>query len=183
MTSSPFKCLRCGQEAKKLSGKPYPGTLGETIHENICQACWEAWQKFSVNVINDFKLRPFMPKDRGILEQNMKKFLNLEVQGLYEDLSKENVIEKLKQIFDPEIPVNIYDLGLIYEVQLSNKKISIRMSLTSKHCPAAQSLPAQIKEVISRMTGVEEVFVEVVWDPPWTRDMISPDGKDILGIT
>lgn len=191
MTNSSVKCLRCGQEEQKLSDKPYPGALGETIFENIGQPCWEAWRKFSVNVINEFKLRPFMPKDRAILEQNMKKFLNLEVQDIHDlsvsgsdgSPSKEEMIERLKQIFDPEIPVNIYDLGLIYDIQILDKKVSIQMSLTSKHCPAAQSLPAQIKEVISRTKGVEEVFVEVVWDPPWTRDMISPDAKDILGIT
>lgn len=76
------KCLRCGEEAPTLEKAPYPGSLGETVLKNTCQTCWAAWQKFSVNVINDYKLRPFLPKDRGILEQNMKKYLNLESQGL-----------------------------------------------------------------------------------------------------
>ncbi|QQR81536.1 MAG: Fe(2+)-trafficking protein [Deltaproteobacteria bacterium] len=77
-----IKCLRCGEESPALEKQPYPGILGETVSKNTCQTCWALWQKFSVNVIKDYKLRPFLPKDRGILEQNMKKYLNLESQGL-----------------------------------------------------------------------------------------------------
>lgn len=98
-------------------------------------------------------------------------------------LSREDIIERLRQIFDPEIPVNIYDLGLIYDVNLQGGKIAVRMTLTTPHCPAAQSLPETVREVLSRTRGIEEVSVEIVWDPPWTRDKISPEGKEILGIS
>src|SRR5262245_58645727 len=77
------KCLRCGQDAAGIAeDKPYPGDLGKSIAEHICQNCWEAWKKFSVNVINDYKLRPFLPQDRAVVERHMKQYLNLELQPL-----------------------------------------------------------------------------------------------------
>lgn len=91
-------------------------------------------------------------------------------------------INVLQSIFDPEIPVNIYELGLIYEVNVSlDLNIEIIMSLTSPFCPAAQSMPAEIKEKLSLITGVKEVEVKVVFDPPWTQDMMSESAKLQLG--
>lgn len=198
---SNVKCLRCGQEAPGIAeAKPYPGELGENIAKHVCQACWEGWRKFSVNVINDYKLRPFLPQDRAVVEKHMKQYLNLELQPLAShtvtltgqgkeatfdtsaEVSKEKVIEMLEQIFDPEIPVNIYDLGLIYDVAISGGEVKVKMTLTSQHCPAAQSLPASVKEAVSRIAGVKEVSVEVVWDPPWNKDKISEEGRQILGL-
>lgn len=72
------RCLKCGEENEGLETAPYPGLLGQMALEHTCQKCWEAWNKFSVRVINDYKLRPFLPKDRGVLEQNMRQFLNFE---------------------------------------------------------------------------------------------------------
>lgn len=94
---------------------------------------------------------------------------------------KEKVIDMIEQIYDPEIPVNIRDLGLIYGIEISGDRVTIRMTLTSRHCPAAQSLPATVKEAVSRIPGVKETAVEIVWDPPWTKDKISEEGKRILG--
>lgn len=91
-------------------------------------------------------------------------------------------IEVLQTVFDPEIPVNIYELGLIYEVKVSNDlDIEIIMSLTSPFCPAAQSMPAEIKEKLSKMDGVRQVEVNVVFEPPWTQDMMSESAKLQLG--
>jgi FeS assembly SUF system protein len=91
-------------------------------------------------------------------------------------------IEVLQTVFDPEIPVNIYELGLIYEVKVSNDlDIEIIMSLTSPFCPAAQSMPAEIKEKLSKMDGVRSVEVNVVFEPPWTQDMMSEAAKLQLG--
>lgn len=95
---------------------------------------------------------------------------------------KEKVIDMIEQIYDPEIPVNIHDLGLIYGIEVSVDRVAIRMTLTSRHCPAAQSLPATVREAVSRIPGVKEATVEIVWDPPWTKDRISEEGKHILGI-
>ncbi|MFN9519340.1 MAG: iron-sulfur cluster assembly protein [Bacteroidota bacterium] len=91
-------------------------------------------------------------------------------------------IQVLQSVYDPEIPVYIYELGLIYEVNVSNDlNIEIIMSLTSPFCPAAQSMPAEIKEKLGAMEGVKEVEVKVVFEPPWTQDMMSESAKLQLG--
>jgi FeS assembly SUF system protein len=91
-------------------------------------------------------------------------------------------IQVLQSIFDPEIPVNIYELGLIYEVNVSHElNIEIIMSLTSPFCPAAQSMPAEIKEKLGAMEGVQEVEVKVTFDPPWSQDLMSESAKLQLG--
>lgn len=194
---APIKCMRCGQEGEGFASSPYPGSLGEKILKGTCQKCWEEWKKFSVMVINDFKLRPFLPEDRSVLEKHMKQYLNLEGQALQQPytltgqgktvtvgstVTKEQVVDMLQQVYDPEIPVNIYDLGLIYDVAIDGDKIGIKMTLTSQYCPAAQSLPRTVKEALERIPGVREAVVDIVWDPPWTRDKISEEGRKILGI-
>lgn len=91
-------------------------------------------------------------------------------------------IEVIQTVFDPEIPVNIYELGLIYEVKVSNDlDIEVIMSLTSPFCPAAQSMPAEIKEKLEKIEGVNGVEVNVVFEPPWTQDMMSEAAKLQLG--
>lgn len=82
-----IKCFKCGQEAEGFSEPPYPGELGRLALERTCRACFEAWKKFSVMVINDYKLRPFLPKDREVVEKNMKQFLNLEGLSLQQPQS------------------------------------------------------------------------------------------------
>lgn len=95
---------------------------------------------------------------------------------------QEEAIQVIQTVFDPEIPVNIYELGLIYEVKVSNElNIEVIMSLTSPFCPAAQSMPAEIKEKLSAIEGVQNVEVNVVFDPPWTQDMMSEAAKLQLG--
>lgn len=91
-------------------------------------------------------------------------------------------IQVLQTVFDPEIPVNIYELGLIYEVNVSNDlNIEIVMSLTSPFCPAAQSMPAEIKEKLSAIEGVKDVEVRITFDPPWTQELMSESAKLQLG--
>jgi FeS assembly SUF system protein len=93
------------------------------------------------------------------------------------------IVKALSTIFDPEIPVNIYDLGLVYDVVVdSSGSVGIRMTLTAPACPAAQFLPAQVKKAIEAVPGVTEVKVDVVWDPPWTRDRMSEAAKLQLGM-
>ncbi|MBI3540934.1 MAG: oxidative damage protection protein [Deltaproteobacteria bacterium] len=70
-------CLRCAQETEGLPNSPYPGELGSQIQKNVCEKCWEEWKKFSVMVINDYKLRPYLPRDRAVVEQNMRQFFKL----------------------------------------------------------------------------------------------------------
>ena len=91
---------------------------------------------------------------------------------------KNKIIEKIKEIYDPEIPVNIYELGLIYKIEVDQKnKVKVDMTLTSPNCPVAESLPNQVKENIMKVEGVSEVDLNLVWEPPWTKDKMSEAAK------
>ena len=91
---------------------------------------------------------------------------------------KEKIIEEIKKIYDPELPVNIYELGLIYEITLENEKSAkIKMTLTTPNCPVAESLPNEVKEGAMQVEGIENVDVQLVWDPPWNKDMMSEAAK------
>jgi FeS assembly SUF system protein len=91
---------------------------------------------------------------------------------------KIKVIDEIKKIFDPEIPVNIYELGLIYKVEVDKEsKVNIDMTLTSPNCPVAESLPNQVKENIMKVDGVSDVDLKVVWEPPWDKDKMSEAAK------
>ena len=91
---------------------------------------------------------------------------------------KNKVIEEIKKIFDPEIPVNIFELGLIYKIEVDEKnKVDIDMTLTSPNCPVAESLPNQVKDNIMKVEGVSDVNLKVVWEPPWDKDKMSEAAK------
>ena len=96
--------------------------------------------------------------------------------------SKDMVIEGLLTVYDPEIPVNIYDLGLIYELDISDAgAVKVAMTLTAPGCPVAGIMPQMIADAAAGVTGVGEVEVQLVWDPPWDKDMMSEDAKLALG--
>ena len=92
---------------------------------------------------------------------------------------KEKIITEIKKIYDPEIPVNIYELGLIYKIEVDekNKKVLIEMTLTSPNCPVAESLPNSVKDNIIKIDGISDVDLKLVWDPPWTKDKMSEAAK------
>ena len=90
---------------------------------------------------------------------------------------KDKIINEIKKIYDPELPVNVYDLGLIYEIEILEKKAKIKMTLTTPNCPAAESLPKEVKEGAMQVEGIDDVDLELVWDPPWTKDMLSDAAK------
>ena len=91
---------------------------------------------------------------------------------------KEKIISEIKKIYDPEIPVNIYELGLIYKIEIKDgKKAIIEMTLTSPNCPVAESLPNSVKQNILKVDGIEDVDLKLVWDPPWTKDKMSEAAK------
>ena len=91
---------------------------------------------------------------------------------------KDKVISEIKKVYDPEIPVNIYDLGLIYSIQIKNQNEAyIEMTLTSPNCPVADSLPKMVKENISSIAEIKKVDLKLVWSPPWTKDMMSEEAK------
>ena len=90
---------------------------------------------------------------------------------------KNKIIEEIKKIYDPEIPVNIYELGLIYDIKVDGNKAKIEMTLTSPKCPVAESLPKDVKDGAMQVEGIEDVNLELVWDPPWNKDMMSDAAK------
>jgi len=96
---------------------------------------------------------------------------------------RDRVIETLRQIYDPEIPVNIYDLGLIYRLEiLDGGRVEVDMTLTAPACPVAGTLPGMVENAIRQVRGVNDAHVELVWDPPWTRDRISEEAQLQLGV-
>jgi len=91
---------------------------------------------------------------------------------------KNKIIEEIKKIYDPEIPVNIYELGLIYNIEVDKKnKVNVDMTLTSPNCPVAESLPKEVKENIMKVEGVSGVELKLVWEPPWSKDKMSEAAK------
>tara|TARA_B100000029_G_scaffold191143_1_gene189008 strand:+ start:481 stop:777 length:297 start_codon:yes stop_codon:yes gene_type:complete len=95
---------------------------------------------------------------------------------------KEKVIEEIKKIYDPEIPVNIYELGLIYDISVEKKNVIVKMTLTSPNCPVAESLPTEVKDSIMDIKEVDNVKLDLVWDPPWDKSMMSEAAKLELNI-
>jgi len=91
---------------------------------------------------------------------------------------KEKVITEIKKIYDPEIPVNIYELGLIYDITVDNdNKVYIKMTLTTPNCPVAESLPNEVKNSVKEIKEVKDVDLDLVWDPPWDKSMMSEAAK------
>jgi FeS assembly SUF system protein len=102
--------------------------------------------------------------------------------GLNAIVIEAQVIEAIETCYDPEIPVNIYELGLIYDVAVKpSGEVNIRMTLTAPSCPAAQSLPSEVERKVRAVPGVTDVTVDVVWDPAWTMEMMSEAAKFKLG--
>ena len=90
---------------------------------------------------------------------------------------KEKIIDEIRKIYDPELPVNIYELGLIYDIKVIGKKAEIKMTLTSPNCPVAESLPKEVKESVMQVEEIDDVDLKLVWDPPWTKDKMSEAAK------
>ena len=91
---------------------------------------------------------------------------------------KDQIITVIKKIYDPEIPVNIYELGLIYDIKVENKNTAkVKMTLTSPNCPVAESLPKEVKDSIMQVEGIDKVDLDLVWDPPWDKTMMSESAK------
>ena len=90
---------------------------------------------------------------------------------------KEKVISEIKKIYDPEIPVNIYELGLIYDITIKDKDVQVKMTLTTPNCPVAESLPKEVKDSIMGLDEVSNVNLDLVWDPPWNKSMMSEAAK------
>ncbi len=97
-------------------------------------------------------------------------------------VSDEQVWEQLREVYDPEIPVNVVDLGLIYDMRVEGRKVAVKMTLTAQGCGMGPSIAMDARRRIEALPGVEQADVELVWDPPWNPRMISPEGRAILGM-
>ena len=98
-------------------------------------------------------------------------------------IQKKDIVNQIKEVFDPEIPVNIYDLGLIYEIKIDEeKKVEIIMTLTSPNCPVAESLPKEVSQKIKSLKGMKSLAVYLTFDPPWDQNMMSEDAKLALDV-
>ncbi len=96
-------------------------------------------------------------------------------------LSKEGILEALKQVYDPEIPVDVVNLGLIYEVEIDGGRVKVSMTTTAPACPVGSLIAAQAQRVVRGIEGVEEVDVDLVYDPPWNMEMMSEEGRRMFG--
>ena len=107
-----------------------------------------------------------------------------EYESLPQRLLEQQVIDALRGVYDPELPVNIYDLGLIYglDVDEPSGRVDIRMTLTAPGCPVAQTFPGTVECAVREVPGVEQACVELVWDPPWSRERMSDEARLMLGM-
>ena len=95
---------------------------------------------------------------------------------------KSKIINEIRKIYDPELPVNIYELGLIYEIKVKGRKAEIKMTLTTPNCPVAETLPVDVEKKVEEVHDINNVKVNIVFDPPWDRDMMSEEAKLDLGM-
>ena len=121
-------------------------------------------------------LKDFMPIKNG---SYFKEFNQNISQNL---ITKEEIINCIKTVMDPEIPVNLYDLGLIYSIKIANNNILIEMTLTNPNCPVAGQMPENVGKSIETLEGIKSVEVKLVWNPPWNKDLMSEDAKLALDI-
>lgn len=116
-------------------------------------------------------------------EPNVLSYEEEETVGVKEQILKEQIIEELRTVYDPEIPVNIYELGLIYSLNVdSGGNVDVKMTLTSPACPVAGTLPPEVENKIASVPGVNNVELELVWDPPYSMDMMSEAARLQLGL-
>ena len=122
------------------------------------------------------KLDDFLPNKNG------NYYKEFEIQNDANLISKEEIIECIKTVMNPEIPVNLYDLGLIYSIKNSKNNIVIEMTLTNPNCPVAGQMPKNVAKSIEQINGLRSIEVKLVWKPKWTKDLMSEDAKLALDI-
>ena len=127
-------------------------------------------------MIKEKKLEDFLPN------KNESYFKEFESQNEFSLINKEEIIACIKTVMDPEIPVNLYDLGLIYSIENSNNNILIEMTLTNPNCPVAGQMPKNVAKSIEQIDGLRSIEVKLVWTPTWSKDLMSEDAKLALDI-
>tara|TARA_B100000287_G_C20306569_1_gene652069 strand:+ start:99 stop:485 length:387 start_codon:yes stop_codon:yes gene_type:complete len=121
-------------------------------------------------------LKDFMPNGNG---SYFRKFDDIVSNNI---ITEEEIVKCIKTVMDPEIPVNLYDLGLIYSIKIENNNVAIEMTLTNPNCPVAGQMPENVGKSIEHLNGIKSVKVKLVWSPPWNKDLMSEDAKLALDI-
>ena len=124
----------------------------------------------------DKSLEDFLPNKN---ESYFRKFNNELSDTL---ISEEDIIKCIKTVMDPEIPVNLFDLGLIYTIKINENNVVIKMTLTNPNCPVAGQMPENVGKSIEHLDGLQSIEVSLVWEPPWSKDLMSEDAKLALDI-
>jgi len=127
-------------------------------------------------MIEEKKLEDFLPNKNG------SYFKEFESQNQVSLINKEEIVACIKTVMDPEIPVNLYDLGLIYSIENNNNNILIEMTLTNPNCPVAGQMPENVAKSIEHISGLKSIEVKIVWTPTWSKDLMSEDAKLALDI-
>jgi FeS assembly SUF system protein len=169
---SPAAAGRETGAGERSGGPTVPGTPGETAGADDDRPAGGAWDYGAL-----FEPPPAPPKLEAAIASvgptDPAKLLEL----------KPPIVDAISTVFDPEIPVNIYELGLIYDVIIdAEARVLVRMTLTSPACPSAQQLPSEVQYKVKAVPGVADAVVDIVWEPPWTKDMMSDAAKLSLGI-
>ena len=128
-------------------------------------------------MIKEKNLEDFLPN------KDTSYFKEFDVnENLHNAINKENIIKCIKTVMDPEIPVNLYDLGLIYSINLNKNRVAIDMTLTNPNCPVAGQMPVNVGKSIEKLQGLKSIEVKLVWEPKWTKELMSEDAKLALDI-
>ena len=122
------------------------------------------------------KLEDFLPNKNGIY------FKEFEIKNESTLISEEKIIECIKTVMDPEIPVNLYDLGLIYSIKINDNHVLIEMTLTNPNCPVAGQMPKNVGKSIEHIQGLKSIRIKMVWEPKWSKELMSEDAKLALDI-
>ena len=121
-------------------------------------------------------LEDFLP------DKNQRYLRNFNNKLSNTSIKEEDIIRCIQNVMDPEIPVNLYDLGLIYSIKINNNNVAIEMTLTNPNCPVAGQMPENVGKSIQHLDGLKSIEVSLVWDPPWSKDLMSEDAKLALDI-
>ncbi len=121
-------------------------------------------------------LKDFMPNKNG------SYYREFDIIITKNSITEEEIVKCIKTVMDPEIPVNLYDLGLIYSINIINNNVSIEMTLTNPNCPVAGQMPENVGKSIEKLNGIKSVEVKLVWSPPWNKNLMSEDAKLALDI-
>ena len=127
-------------------------------------------------MISNKELNDFLPDKNS---SYFKSFTNIESN---KKVSKEEIIKSIKTVMDPEIPVNLYDLGLIYKIEIDDNNVKVDMTLTNPNCPVAGAMPSNLGKAVEKVKGIRSIQVKLVWEPRWHKDFMSEDAKLALDI-